>query len=346
MSKISIILPVYNVDKYLRRCLDSLQPYINYGCELIIVNDGSTDSSQNIIDHYCHDNPCVISVFQQNAGLSAARNTGLKYVNQEYVWFVDSDDYVENITDKLDKLLCTSPDIIILGRNEDYGSWRIHAPANIEDARYMNGEEYLKISIRNGSFRTNVWDKIFKKDVIVDNNLRFVEGLLYEDMHFTVTTLMCSQSVVTARLYPYNYIHYNTGSITKTIRFKDLDVLQFIQLIDEYLVNKKSDFNNSSSEFHKLIFNWVSSCLLNKYAWRSLYNMDAKFIFSQTITHPIFQKSAEYCRTHNVGLRQKIFAALLLNYPTLYRIVLPVALKIQYIKQWIQSRKVICTTTI
>lgn len=331
MSKITIILPVYNVDKYLNHCLTSLQPYVNCGCELIIVNDGSTDSSQNIIDHYCHNNPSVISVFQYNSGLSAARNTGLKFATREYVWFVDSDDYVENITDKLENLLSTTPDILIFGRNEEYGSWRMRVPANIEDASYVNGEEYLKISINKGLFRTNVWDKIFRKDIIEDNNLRFIEGLLYEDMHFTISALMCSKSVVTTHLYPYHYIHYNTGSITKTIHFKDLDVLKFIQLIDEYLVNRKSDFNNSTREYHKLIFNWVSSCLLNKYSFMSLYNEDAQYIFAQTVANPIFKNSVEYCSVNDVGIRQKIFAKLLLNHQVLYKITLTLALRLQYI---------------
>ena len=160
---ISIILPVYNVDRYLGRCLNSIQPYIDAGHQIIIVNDGSTDDSQEIIDSFCLSNPNVISVRQDNKGLSAARNKGLQYASGSYVWFIDSDDYVSDITSNLQSLLASSPDILVFGRVEEYNSWKVQIPCNIEDIHYNIGKDYLKASIDTGSFRTNVWDKIFKK---------------------------------------------------------------------------------------------------------------------------------------------------------------------------------------
>lgn len=338
MHKISIILPVYNVENYLNRCLTSLQPYVDAGHEMIIVSDGSTDGSPLIVDAFCATNPQVILVKQTHKGPSAARNKGLEYATNDYIWFVDSDDYVSDITEQLESLLHAEPDILAFGRMEEYGSWNMKAPQNIEDAQYATGTEYLKASINNGTFRTHVWDKIFKRSVICDNELRFVEGMLYEDMYFMVLAAVHSQKVVTTRLFPYHYIHYNVGSITKTVRMKDLDVLEFIQIMDDYFeANPTPDFNNHSLEYHKLIFTWVSSCLMNKYSWKVLYDKDAKYIFSQTVAHPLFMRSVEYCSKHNVGLRQKVFARLLLSFPALYKIILATALKVQYIKNRIQS---------
>lgn len=337
MPQISLILPVCNVERYLARCLLSVQPYIDAGHQVIIVNDGSTDHSQGIIDQFCRDNPSVISIIQDNRGPSAARNNGLKYATGTYIWFIDSDDYIENITSKLELILEEDHDIVVFGRVEEYGVWSIHRPSHIVDAKYDMGKDYLKASICNDSFRTECWDKIFKKSLLDTNDLRFVEGMLYEDMLFSVCAFMKAQSVLVTRLYPYHYIHYNSSSITKTIRQKDIDVLEFIRLLDDFMASQSSDFNNTTKEYHKLIFNWVSSCLLNKYSWISLYNQQAQDIFMQTISDPIFKRSVEYCSMKNVGLRQKVFATLLLKSPILYKIILHVALHLQRIKLRIQS---------
>lgn len=334
---ISIILPVYNVDRYLARCLHSIQPYVDVGHQIIIVNDGSTDNSQGIIDAFCLSNPNVISVRQDNKGLSAARNKGLQYATGSYVWFIDSDDYVSDITCNLQSLLVSSPDILVFGRVEEYNTWEVQIPRNIEDVCYDVGKEYLKASVANSTFRTNVWDKIFKKSLLDTNDLTFVEGMLYEDMLFSVCAFIQAQRVLVTRLYPYHYIHYNSCSITKTIRQKDIDVLGFIRLLDDFMARQSSEFNNTTKEYHKLIFNWVSSCLLNKYSWMSLYDHRAQGIFLQTMSDPIFKRSVEYCSMNNVGLRQKIFATLLLKTPTLYKVVLHVALHLQRIKLRIQS---------
>ena len=94
MCKISIIVPVYNSEKYLRRCLDSLQNQSFKDIEIIIVNDGSTDNSQQIIDEYCNDRR-IVCYNQKNSGQAAARNFGLHNANGDFILFVDSDDYVE-----------------------------------------------------------------------------------------------------------------------------------------------------------------------------------------------------------------------------------------------------------
>lgn len=334
---ISIILPVFNVDRYLGRCLNSIQPYINAGHQVVIVNDGSTDGSQEIIDSFCVSNPGVISVKQDNKGLSAARNKGLQYATGSYVWFIDSDDYVSDFTSSLPSLLVSLPDILTFGRIEEHNTWHVQIPQNIEEAHYNTGKDYLIESIDNGSFRTNVWDKIFKKSLLDTYDLKFIEGMLYEDMFFSVCAFMQAQSVLTTRLYPYHYIHYNTGSITKTVRKKDLDVLKFVQLLDNFMDSQSPDLNNTSKEYYKLMFNWVSSCLLNKYSWLSLYNNQAQEIFLETTSNTIFMRSVEYCASHNIGIRQKLFANLLLKSPILYKIVLSLALKIQRIKLRLQS---------
>lgn len=336
MKLISFIIPVYNTSLYLERCLTNLANYASDN-EIIIINDGSTDSSQIIIDKFLAQCPSAISVYQMNAGLSAARNTGLKYSTCEYVCFIDSDDYINSI--EFDLVIATlknsylnSPDIVVYGRIEEYGKWHVNIPAQLSYQEYQSGQEYFKISIKQGTYRTNVWDKLFKRDFLKSYDLHFVEGLLYEDMYFCLMAFMYSASVVVCPYYPYHYIHYNTTSITKQIRPKDLDVLKFVHMTYDFINKGNFTLNTQSQEFQLLIFNWVSSCLMNKYAYLSLYNQDALKIFRIVLKNDVFMNSVKYCNNHSVGLRQKVFSILLIYAPLCYKIVLHFSLKIKKLK--------------
>lgn len=333
---ISLIIPVYNVALYLERCLKSIEIVFSLGCEVIIVNDGSTDSSQEIIDSYVRQHPSVISIFQKNKGLSAARNTGLKYATGEYIWFIDSDDFINSIEfyriiDDF-KYKNIFPDIIVLGRVEEFSSYAMKVPRHIIKCDFISGQDYFMKSINNGSFRTNVWDKLFKKSLIDHYQIRFVEGLLYEDMFFCLNAFMFAENISVFPYYPYHYIHYNNASITKQVRKKDLDVLRFIQQAFNFINRGNFAFNVSSKEFQLLIFMWVSSCLMNKYAYLSFFDEEAKFVVQEVLNDEIFMNSVKYCSRNKVGFRHIFFAKLLLFSPTIYKVVLHGALKIQRIK--------------
>ena len=334
---ISIILPVYNVAPYLSRCLHSIEFRISAGDQIIIVNDGSTDNSQEIIDSFTSIFPSVISVKQANKGLSAARNTGLKYATGEYIWFIDSDDYIDKDEfEPIADMLCRrdyAPDIICFGRTEVYSpKHTFKMPIHLETGYYNSGAQYYSKSMNDGSYRTNVWDKILKRELIHNHNLKFEEGLLYEDMLFCLQAFMYAGNIAVCHCYPYCYIHYNSNSITKKVSKKHLDVLTFIEKATYFI--KKGDFqiHENSKEFQLLIFNWVSSCLMNKYAYMSLFNDDAKYIYEKIMDNRIFINSAKYCSRAEISFRYKLFAKLLLLSPTIYKITLHMALKVQNIR--------------
>lgn len=336
-KKISLVVPVYNVSGYLRRCLNSIEIFLAKNCEIIIVNDGSTDSSQIIIDEFVSKCPSAISIYQSNAGLSAARNKGLKYATGEYICFIDSDDYINplefsHVIDSLNSC-SNSPDVIIYGRIEEYEKWSVRVPDQLPFQEYKSGQEYFKAAINEGTYRTNVWDKLFKREFIESYGISFIEGLLYEDMYFCLMSFMYAKSVIIFPYYPYHYIHYNTTSITKQIRLKDLDVLKFVHLAYDFVSRRDFSINIQSKEFQLLIFNWVSSCLMNKYAYRSLYNQNALKIFKETLANDIFMEAVKYCNSNHVGIRQQFFSMLLLYTPFLYKIILNFSLKIKRIKQ-------------
>lgn len=330
---ISLIIPVYNVEPYLNRCLKSIEFVISLGYEVIIVNDGSTDDSQNIINSFISKHNSIIYVYQNNKGLSSARNTGLKYATGEYVWFIDSDDFIDEIESlnifnelNIDKDL---PDIVVFGRVEEYSSYTIRIPKILRRIDYCSGYDYFIESINNGNLRTNAWDKIFRRSFIDNYNIKFVEDLLYEDMLFCLTTFMYSGKVSVIPSYPYHYIHYNSSSITKQVRKKDLDVIIFIEIAFKFVNDGNFQLNTDSREFKLLIFKWVSSCIMNKYAYLSLYNAEAKYIIKSVLDNKLFIESVEYCSQNKVGLRHILFSKLLLFSPFMYKIILQIALKFQ-----------------
>ena len=176
MPKLSVIVPVYNVEKYLSRCLASLINQTLDNIEIIIVNDGSTDKSDEIIREYKKANNNIIYVTKENGGLSSARNFGLIYATGEYIAFLDSDDYVDrNIYKKMyEKAKETNSDYV-----ECDFIWQYEDHQKIDTGyRYTNKKEMFEKA------RVVAWNKLIKRELIVDNKLEFPVGLNYEDVEF------------------------------------------------------------------------------------------------------------------------------------------------------------------
>lgn len=176
MPKVSIIVPVYNVEKYIERCLDSLVNQTLKDIEIIIVNDGSTDGSKEIIQKYLNKYKNIVYLEKENGGLSSARNYGIPYAKGEYIGFVDSDDYVEitmyekmynkAIEEKSDMVECDFIWKYPNKKREDIGKIYSDKKEAIVEARVV------------------AWNKIIKKDIIEKTKITFPEGLRYEDIEF------------------------------------------------------------------------------------------------------------------------------------------------------------------
>ena len=177
-KKVSIILCLYNEEKYLSKAIDSVlaQTYSNF--ELIIVNDGSTDGSLKILREYEKNDPRVTVIDQENKGVSVARNVGIELALQskcEFITFMDSDDYLELDTYEkaYKKAISSGADVVVWGR--DY-------------FKVVDGEEAVIRSVDYGSglnqktrYKTFVWDKLYKKDLIEQNGFRFKPGMSYAE---------------------------------------------------------------------------------------------------------------------------------------------------------------------
>lgn len=188
---ISVVIPVYNVEQFLEECVDSVlcQTFQDY--EIILVDDGATDNSGVICDEYAKNDDRIKVIHRKNGGLSAARNTGLDAATGEYVYFLDSDDWIKNETLQTLVSLAKSDnsDVVFFDAfvfftdcEEDPNVYKYGRNQKYETAK---GQEMLKSLLATDEYRTAVPLMLFKTSYLRDNELRFREGILHEDELFT-----------------------------------------------------------------------------------------------------------------------------------------------------------------
>lgn len=193
--RLSVIIPVYNVEQYLRECLDSVFSQDFKDFEVICVNDGSTDSSGEILAEYQAVQNNMITITQSNSGQSCARNSGLKKVTGDYIYFLDSDDYLLPGTLKLMMDFAVKKEVEIAGFNAATDDKPYYFPKgfNIEKC---SGAEYLKTFYHNVGryFNAPVWMYLYKTDFIRKYGISFIPGRLHEDNEFIARALYLSTS--------------------------------------------------------------------------------------------------------------------------------------------------------
>lgn len=205
MPKISVIVPIYNVDKYLDRCIKSLVEQTLEDIELIFINDASTDNSMKILEKYNHYNNIKIINLLTNKGVSFARNEGLKIASGEFIGFVDGDDYLEK--DFYEKLYSHAN-----SHNCDIVRGNVLIHDKITEIQ-KNKTYKLEVQDCKMSFASNFWSAIYKREIIYDNNLKFNENYINgEDLLFLYQCLIYAKKVEFVYSAFYNYIRHS-GSL-------------------------------------------------------------------------------------------------------------------------------------
>ena len=192
MPQISVVLPVYNVEEYLRQCLDSLANQTFEDFEVICVNDGSGDSSLSILEEYASEDERFKIISQENKGLSGARNTGMDYIKGKYTIFVDSDDWLElNALEKLyNKITALDSDILMYKFrffNQDSEQYSESVFTNLEviDASLENKNfNYRDVSDILFKISHAPFNKLYKTSFLREAGIKFPENLNYEDLYF------------------------------------------------------------------------------------------------------------------------------------------------------------------
>lgn len=212
MIKISIIVPVFNVEKYLDRCITNIinQSYSNI--EIIIINDGSTDNSLDICNKYKKIDNRIIVINQENQGLSAVRNKGIDIATGEYILFVDSDDILNvDLLKNIESLLNKENDVICF--QHSINDSMEYTYLDIEDKLKLSGEDFLELLYEKNKMFCVVWKYCYRKEFLDENKLKFHEGIIYEDEEWNTIMLCKAKSVIFRDFVGYNYFSRG-GSIT------------------------------------------------------------------------------------------------------------------------------------
>ena len=251
MKKVSIIVPVYNVEKYIDKCLNSLVNQTLKDIEIIIVNDGSPDNSQVVIDKYVKKYPRKVKSFiKENGGQGSARNFGLEKAEGEYIGYVDSDDFVElDMYEKLyNKAKKSDLDIAICGSY------------NVTESGIKTIEldrELFKDKKKNAFFgRMAVWNKIYKRELLLDNNMTFRSKLWYEDLDFTLKMLSKAKKVGYVNKPFYDYLIREGSTMNNSNVERNLEILL---AFDEVIKEESLKDYNSILEFLAVDHIYISS---------------------------------------------------------------------------------------
>ena len=253
--KLSIIFPVYGVEKYIDKCLNSLVKQSLKEIEIIVVNDGTKDNSQKIIDKYVKKYPDKIkSYIKENGGQGSARNYGLKKASGEYIGYVDSDDFVEkDMYKKLyNKAKENNYDIVVCGNynvSEDYQNKNIDAFIN----NYNTDLENIFFG------KMAVWNKIYKRDILIKNKLEFKEKVWYEDLAFTLKAIMNSNTFAFIDEPLYDYLIREGSTMNNSNVQRNLEILDAFNDILSYIQHNKKEEYFSKIEFLAIDHIYISA---------------------------------------------------------------------------------------
>lgn len=230
MKRLSVIIPCYNVQEYLSKCIDSVIDNELDDIEIILVNDGSKDDTLKIIKEYkkkCKD--IIKIVDQENQGLSMARNAGIEVSTGEYITFLDSDDYVDSkmYSTMLDKAYESNFDLVVCGVKMLYSDHELNVNSGV--VKDCNSKEEVKEVMYN--FYPAACNKLYKREVIGD--LRFKKGVWFEDVEFMYRLLPHVKSIGIVNEYYYYYLQ-REGSITYVYNSKLYDFLYNLDGVVEY----------------------------------------------------------------------------------------------------------------
>lgn len=232
MKKISVIVPVYNIDSYLQRMLDSLIRQSYTDLEIILIDDGSLDNSGKICDEYAAMDSRIRVVHKDNEGVSVARNLGLELSSGDYIGFVDSDDVIdENMYKKLyDNMVINDCDISVC----DYITFSDKVNFEYRDnIKIYSREQALRDIITDGAITNFLWNKLFKKSLF--NKVRFPKGKIYEDLYVMPKLIMSSKKVCYDNSKLYGYFKRNNSYVNTYNDQKNNNYLSFCDECYEYL---------------------------------------------------------------------------------------------------------------
>lgn len=256
MPKVSLIIPIFNTEKYLERCLKSATNQTLKDIEIILVNDGSTDNSLDIINRYLHVDKRIKVINQSNKGQSVSRNNGILLSTSDYICFMDSDD--DASLTMLEEMYATAKkensDIV----STQYKRILSDGASFIVDRAIASNRHDFDIS--NPSLPASIWGQLYKKKLFIENNIFFPKGLYYEDQLISTQLYFYAEKITHLKKSYYNY-YVVKDSTTNSVNIKKIDdIFSIIALIEDFFISKNilnTHHINIVAKLIKLISNYI-----------------------------------------------------------------------------------------
>lgn len=241
-TKVSVIVPVYNVVNYLQQSIDSILNQTYNNLQIILVDDGSTDGSSQLVDFIKDQDNRVEVIHKKNEGLSEARNIGMSFAKGEYVYFFDSDDLVENnlIEDAVNFLEKNMADFVtfthdFFDESDQYYQGQVNN-SEYKVSRLVSNEELIS-RLLVGKVRVSAWSYVFRKKIFTDAGIEFQKGKKYEDNDTTPLIILASRRSGILQSKSKPYYHYRkrsssiTGSLTKSNYYDLISITNSVEQI-------------------------------------------------------------------------------------------------------------------
>lgn len=277
---VSIIIPAYNSEKYIVKCLKSLQVQTHDNIEIIIINDGSTDQTQNVINDFRKTDKRIFLINQENAGVSNARNVGIKVSTGKYLIFVDSDDYVAQ--DYVETLIT----LIKQGNNElvcaDYykveNGVAYSYSTDTQKVDILSRSDAINILHSDQYFQGYLWNKIFLKEIITQNNISFAPEIkIWEDMLFCLKYLTHIEKIAHINKPIYFYVNHAESAMNDKSVWNEYTQLKAIEDMWKLL----KPYNGTFKEY---IRNYYANTLAGLIGKKTRYN-DRKILCEMEKIH-------------------------------------------------------------
>lgn len=279
----SIIVPIYKVEQYLDRCVNSLINQTEKNIEILLVDDGSPDNCPDICDDYAKNDSRIVVIHKENGGLSDARNVGIDKATGKYIIFVDSDDYIDlDSCEKLVPFTKGNVDIIVTDGISEGGIVNLKH-TGVENQVIYSGKEFLKSSVVFGRIPMAAWLYVYRREFLVNNKLMFKKGIYHEDEEFTPRAILLANTVINTGVTYYHYIIRENSITTKKDKRKNA-----IDLYDTCL-NLCDVYDKLEDEELKLC---MKDLLVNKYL--SLFQDGRLYMYGSEYFHKDFIVSNAY----------------------------------------------------
>ena len=304
-SLISVIVPIYNVESYLNRCVDSLVNQTYKNLEIILVDDGSPDGCPQMCDDWAKKDSRIKVVHKVNGGLSDARNAGMKVASGELVSFIDSDDWIdkEAIEKMYNRMLLDNSDVVSCGVKWVTEEGELLNDVHVQQYDVIETHSAMNEIIIDGKLKQHVWNKLYKRELIED--ILFEKGKYHEDVFWSYQVFGGAEKVSLMNESFYNYVQRSNSIMGENYSVKRLDALDAMKQRCEYVKTKFPDLYDIA------LYTYISSCMYHLQL--ALLSKQNKDVINNIIDRVGYRRTGD--STVGLNIKNKIWLTSFFYFP-------------------------------